>query len=48
MHRYPAILNLGFRLFFFTASAFAVLTMLAWLAVYQIQVTAFSGALPPP
>ena len=47
MHRYPAILNLGFRLFFFTASAFAVLTMLAWLAVYQFQVTAFSGALPP-
>ena len=47
MHRYPAILNLGFRLFFFTASAFAVLTMLAWLAVYQFQVTAFSGTLPP-
>ena len=48
MHRYPAILNLGFRLFFFTASAFAVLTMLAWLAVYQFQVAAFSGALPSP
>ena len=35
MSRYPAILNLGFRLFFFSATAFAVLAMLAWLAVYQ-------------
>ena len=35
MQRYPAILNLGFRLFFFSATAFAVLAMLAWLAVYQ-------------
>ena len=29
MTRYPAILNLGFRLFFFSAAAFAVLTILA-------------------
>ena len=35
MTRYPAILNLGFRLFFFSAAAFAVLTMLAWLVIYQ-------------
>ena len=33
MTRYPAILNLGVRLFFFSAAAFAVLTMLAWLVI---------------
>lgn len=47
MSRYPAILNLGFRLFFFTASVFAVLTMLAWIAVYQFQFMVPVGTLPP-
>lgn len=47
MQRYPAILNLGFRLFFFSASAFAVLTMLAWLAVYQFHFYGMTGSLPP-
>jgi len=47
MSRYPAILNLGFRLFFFTASVFAVLTMLAWLLAYQFGYYGMMGEFVP-
>ncbi|MDO4643163.1 MAG: NnrS family protein [Cardiobacteriaceae bacterium] len=47
MYRYPAILNLGFRLFFFSATVFAVFTMLIWLSLYSYPSTWNTGTLPP-
>jgi uncharacterized protein involved in response to NO len=44
---YPAILNLGFRLFFSAAAGYSLLAMLAWTAMYQAGWHPASPSLTP-
>lgn len=48
MNRYPPLFNLGFRLFFCSASVIAIVHMAQWLAVYAGGILPASAHIPLP
>lgn len=47
MRQYSSIFNLGFRIFFFSATTFAILTMAIWLLSYGMGKQILSSTLAP-